>query len=232
MLCRKFVVVMAVAVGTFGSAAPIASADFVAQWDFNNQTLAPSLGAGTLGTVGGATGATFNQAAGSSDPVQPGFGWQTSGYPSQGAASGTAGIEIGVSTVGYENIVLHWDQRNSNTASRWSQLLCSTNGGLTFDALDVFETNVGSTWFNNRTADLSAIAGAADNPLLVLRLVSIFAPGTSAYQATDGASTYGGGTTRFDMITIEGTPSTVPAPAAPALLALAGVAGGRRRRRD
>jgi MYXO-CTERM domain-containing protein len=208
MLCRKFVVVMAVAVGTFGSAAPIASADFVAQWDFNNQTLAPSLGAGTLGTVGGATGATFNQAAGSSDPVQPGFGWQTSGYPSQGAASGTAGIEIGVSTVGYEN------------------------GGLTFDALDVFETNVGSTWFNNRTADLSAIAGAADNPLLVLRLVSIFAPGTSAYQATDGASTYGGGTTRFDMITIEGTPSTVPAPAAPALLALAGVAGGRRRRRD
>lgn len=209
----------------------IASADLIAQWDFNAQSLAPSLGMGVLSTTGGTSGGTFSQAAGSSDPLQPGFGWQTSGYPAQGQASGTAGIEIVVNTLDYEDIVVHWDQRASNTASRWTQLLCSTDGGLTFGGLDLFEATAGSAWFNNQTVDLSAIAGASHNASLVLRIVSVFAPGTSAYAAADASSTYGGGTWRFDMITVEGTSTAVPAPGAMALLAMSGLAGARRRRR-
>lgn len=227
MIRHLLIAAFAASIGT------AASAGLIAQWDFNSQTLAPSFGAATLAPVGGTSGGTFAQAAGSSDPLQPGFGWQTSGYPSQGQASGTAGIEVVVNTLDYEDIVIHWDQRASNTASRWTQLLCSTDGGLTFAGLDTFEFGAGSTWFNNRTVNLSPVTAANHNASLVLRIVSIFAPGTSTYLAADGASTYGGGTWRFDMISIEGTPAVVPAPGAAALLGMSGMSGlvGSRRRR-
>lgn len=205
--------------------------DIIAQWDFNAQSLAPSAGAGTLSTVGGVSGGSFNQAAGSSDPLQPGFGWQTSGYPSQGQASGTAGIEIRLSTIGWDSISVNWDQRHSNASSRWTQFQYSWDGGANFIALDAFEATAGDTWFNDRSVNLAGLPGVGQNSEVVFRIVSIFQPGTLSYQAANSGSNYTGGTWRFDMITVEGVMSPVPAPGALAALGLAGLARGGRRRR-
>jgi len=75
--------------------------------------------------------------------------------------------------------------------------------------------------------DLGGIAGVANNANFGFRIVSIFAPGTSAYAASNSGSTYAGGTLRYDMVTVTGV---IPAPGAVALLGLAGLAGTRRRR--
>jgi hypothetical protein len=221
-----------VALGAALGIAAGASGDIITQWNFNSQTLNPSLGSGTLSTVGGVSGGTFAQAGGSSDPTQPGFGWQTNGYAPQGQGSGSAGIEIRVSTMGWEDITLRWDQRHSNTSSRWAEVQYSWDGGINFFGLELHEATAGETWFNSRSTSLAGLPGAAHNAELVIRIVSVFAPGTLAYQATNAGSNYSGaGSWRFDMISVEGTMAPVPAPGALALLALAGAAGGNRRRR-
>jgi len=219
------------AIGAAIAIATGATGDIITQWNFNNQSLAPSLGNGALSTVGGVSGGTFAQASGSSDPTQPGFGWQTNSYAPQGQNSGSAGIEIRVSTVGWEEITLRWDQRHSNTSSRWAEVQYSWDGGVNFLGVELHEAAAGETWFNGRTTSLAGLPGAAHNAELVIRIVSVFAPGTFAYQAANAGSNYSGaGSWRFDMITVEGTMAPVPAPGALALLAVAGLTTGRRRR--
>lgn len=223
---------LVVVLGAAAAFVSTATGEIITQWNFNNQSLAPSIGSGTLGAVGGVSAGTFSQASGSSDPLQPGFGWQTSAYPAQGQLSGKAGIEIRVSTLGWDDIVVRWDQRNSNTASRWAEVQYSWDGGVNFIPVQVFETTAGETWFNGRSASLAGLPGAAHNPELVVRIVSIFAPGTFAYQATNPGSNYSGaGSWRFDMVTIEGMMAPVPGPGAAGLLGLAAAGAGRRRRR-
>src|SRR5690606_23380617 len=144
----------------------------------------------------------------------------------------TAGVQFNVSTLGYDSVVVRWDHRHSNTSSRWWQFQYSLDGssfsaaGLANDGL--FAGTTGDTWFNNRTVDLSAIAGVANNANVPFRIVAVFAPGTNAYAASQGTSSYAGGTARFDMVTIEG--SEIPSPGALALLSLAGLLGKGRRR--
>ena len=53
--------------------------------------------------------------AGSSDPVVAGDGaWSLSGFPAQGMADRTAGVEFRVSTVGYTNVAVRFDVRLTN----------------------------------------------------------------------------------------------------------------------
>ncbi|MEX1044931.1 MAG: hypothetical protein WEC73_02275, partial [Chthoniobacterales bacterium] len=59
----------------------------ITQWDFQtvsggltNGTSTPNIGSGTVSLIGGTTGGTFNSGSGSSDPVQAGFGYQTTTY--------------------------------------------------------------------------------------------------------------------------------------------------------
>lgn len=220
--------------------------DVVSQWNFNSTVpdannatgvTTPSTGIGTASLLAPVTGAFGNGDAngGSTDPVTgDDSGWQTTGYAAQGVGSGTAGVQFNVSTVGYENIIVSWDQRHSNTSSRYLQLQYSLDGssfsaaGLLNDG--IFEGTAGDTWFNNRTVDLSTIVGASNNANFAVRIVAIFAPTTSAYAASNSTGTYAAsGTWRFDMVTVSGT--AVPAPGAFALLGVAGLTAARRRRR-
>ncbi len=215
----------------------------IAQWNFNSNpadantatgTTLPSVGAGTLGTIGGITTTFASGSAngGSSDPAPTAdnSGFQTTTYPAQGTGSGTAGLEVFVSTVGFANIAVSWDQRHSNTSSRFWQFLYTLDGtnfsaaGLAGDG--IFSGPSGDTWFNNRSVDLSSIAGASNNPSFGFRIVSVFDPALgNAYTASSGTATYAGsGTSRFDMVTV------VPAPGALALLGLGGLTALRRRR--
>ena len=220
-----------------------ASAAVVTQWNFNGPSsgspyLTPSTGAGSVQSVGGVTFADGSGSSngGSSDPLGSNAnnrGLQTTGYAAQGSNSGGSGVQFNVSTFGYDSIVINWDQRHSNTSSRWVQFQYSLDGvnftaaGLAGDGL--FQGTAGDTWFNNRTVDLSSIAGVANNANFAFRIVAVFAPNTNAYAASTSTSTYAGsGTWRFDMVTLSG--NEVPAPGALALLAAGGLVMGRRRR--
>jgi len=190
----------------------LANAATIAQWDFNNTT-DPSFGNGSVGLIGG-TSATF--ATGSTnDPVADNKGWNTASYPAQGTNNKTAGVEFSVSTVGYSNIAVRWDQRVSSTASKYYRLQYAPDG-FTFTDLPSPVTmqviSSSSTYFEGQTNSLAGLQGVDDNPALALRVVSEFeftatGSGTNGYVTTYGTNNYGkSGTVRFDMFTVTGTP--------------------------
>lgn len=240
----------AIALIVAAAATSAVMADFnpgtLAQWDFNGSSTTsipggtgsplPSLGAGTAALVGGSTAsfASGTVDGGSSDPVvtnPPNFAWNISGFAPQGQGDQTRGVQFNVSTEGWDKVVVKWDQRNSNTGSRWVQFLYSIDGtNFTSAGLaggGVFDINAGVTWFNGLTANLATIAGVANNANFAFRLVATFGP-SGAYEASNPGSNYGtSGTWRLDMVTVSG--NIVPAPGALALLGLAGLISRRRR---
>jgi MYXO-CTERM domain-containing protein len=226
-----------------GLTAAAASADIVSQFDFNSVpadasattgSLLPSTGIGTASTQGGIT-FTFgngNANGGSTDPVvDDDTGWQTLTYPTQGNGSGTAGVRFDVSTAGFSDIAIAWDQRFSNTSSRFYQLQYTLDGSVAnpvwLETAALENTGGGDFWANNNSVNLAAAPGVSNNPLFAFRIVSVFGP-AGAYVPSNSGSTYAAsGTWRFDMVTVRGV---VPTPGAVSLLALGGLFAARRRR--
>lgn len=236
-----------------------AAADVVTQWNFNSNpsdantgtgVTTPSTGAGTLVTISGVTSTFASGAAngGSTDTnVGDNSGFQTTAYPATAVGNETAGLEVLASTAGFQDITITWDQRHSNTSSRfwsfyftldgstWNRLFLDvSNASAGLNAAGVFGTNgtlggpLGDTWFNGRSVSLAAIPGASDNANFGFRIVSSFDGGTG-YTASSSTATYAGsGTSRFDMVTISGT--AVPTPGAFALMGIGGLVALRRNR--
>ncbi len=193
----------------------------ITQWNFNGTSTStvpggttaptPATGTGTAALIGGATASYASGVSngGSSDPVTtspPNYGWGTTTYPAVGAANKTAGTQYNVSTAGKQNIIIRYDLRHSNTSSRYEQFQYSTNGSTFVDFGAPFDGNAGDTWFNQRTIDLSSVTAVNNNPNFAFRIVSVFAPSTSAYAPSNSGSSYAGsGTWRFDMVTVSGT---------------------------
>lgn len=218
----------------------------ITQWNFNSVpadtstttgSLIASVGVGSLSTLGSVT-QTFASGAsngGSTDPVTvDDTGLSTLTYAAQGTNNKLNGVQFNVSTLGFENIAVSYDLRHSNTSSRYEQFQYSIDG-TNFVDFALFDGNAGDTWFNNRTVDLSAISGAENNASFAFRIVSAFAPDSSAYAASNAGSSYAtSGTWRFDMVTVSGdTIAAVPEPESYAmLLAGLGVMGFAARRRQ
>ena len=197
----------------------------IARWNFNSPvadttattgTTAPAFGGGAVSLVGGATASYATGSA--SDPASAdNSGWNTANYPAQGTGNKTVGAQFRISTLGQENIVLRWDQRVSNSASKYSRLQYSTNG-ITFTDFPTPIAMTAANVFEAKMSDLSGMAGVRDNPLFAFRLVSEWqstALGSGGAQyVTASASGYGpGGTIRLDMVTVSGTPLPLPDPA-------------------
>ncbi|MDZ4204276.1 MAG: T9SS type A sorting domain-containing protein [Bacteroidales bacterium] len=189
----------------------------ITQWTFEVDVITPATGSGTAALIGG-TSSTFATGNGG------GRGWNTSTYPAQGTNSGTGGVQYTVSTSNYKDIIVSWDQRHSNTGANRVRLKYTLNGSTWVDfvatatnaintkaGVDVgfdngrYIADAGDTWFV-RNANLSAFAGANNNPAFAIRLVSEFVDGTN-YAASTPASAYATlGTWRWDNVTFAGTP--------------------------
>lgn len=228
---RKSSLVVTLAV-TSWLVATTCSADIITQWNFNSTvpdgltttgSTTPNVGAGTASLVGGTT-ATFASGGGSTDPGVDDTGWNTTNYATQSTGNKSRGVQFAVSTRGYKDISISWDQRHSNTSSRFVQFQYSLDGGNTFTDHTLFTHVGGGTWFNNQSIDLTTIAGANFNAQFVFRLVAAFDPAAGMYAASlpeSAATLYSdyaaSGTWRFDMVTVRGI-QTVPEPGTLALL--------------
>jgi endonuclease/exonuclease/phosphatase family metal-dependent hydrolase len=190
----------------------------IALWNFNSVSpdasvgtgvSSPSLGSGTAALIGGTT-ATFATGSGG-DPASAGndnSGWNTTSYPAATANNKTAGVQFNVSTVGKQSIVVTWDERVSNTGSKYARLQYTTNGTTFVDFPTATAINA-ATVFESKTNNLSGLVGVNNNPNFAFRIVAEFessAANTSNSNYVGAAGAYGTtGTVRFDMVTVIGT---------------------------
>ncbi|MBI5385470.1 MAG: hypothetical protein HZA90_12395 [Verrucomicrobia bacterium] len=194
----------------------------LAYWNFND-TNAPSTpdqptiasGTGTATVIGGTGGAMVSGT--STDPgnlVNTNFGWNATNWPAQGTANKTAGVQFNVSTVGYTNLFIAWQERHSGTASKYVRFQYSLDG-TTFTDQNIY---VGpDSVFAQFTNDLSGVPGAGDNPNFAFRIVTEWestatGAGSDVYLPTFAGSSYGTtGTIRFDMVSLFGAAISPPA---------------------
>jgi hypothetical protein len=153
-------------------------------------------------------------------PLDPGtdgrnWGLQTTDYPAQGQDSGLAGIVVSVPTTGYQNIVVKFDVRWSNTASKFLALEYTTDGGANWTRARVLEARRGDRWHGDTEAnggygalvelDLSGDSAVNDNAQFAFRVVTVFDPNTGQYTAAQPGSNYSTrGTLRYDLIEVIG----------------------------
>lgn len=153
-------------------------------------------------------------------PLDPGtdgrnWGLQTTDYPAQGQDSGLAGIVVSVPTTGYQNIVVKFDVRWSNTASKFLAVEYTTDGGVNWTRARVLEARRGDRWHGNTEAnggygalvelDLSGDSAVNNNAQFAFRVVTIFDPNTGQYTAAQSGSNYTTrGTLRYDLIEVQG----------------------------
>jgi hypothetical protein len=148
-------------------------------------------------------------------PNPPNWGLQTTDYPAQGQDSGLAGIVVSVPTTGYQNIVVKFDVRWSNTASKFLAVEYTTDGGVNWTRARVLEARRGDRWHGDTEAnggygalvelDLSADSAVNNNAQFAFRVVTIFDPNTGQYTAAQSGSNYTTrGTLRYDLIEILG----------------------------
>lgn len=240
-----------------------ARGDVVTQWNFNSTnddansgtgTTSPSVGAGVVALLGNTTadfaGGTLNPSQ-SSDPAAGAnnSAWNVRTFSSPNQFSD--GIQANVSTAGFSDIVISWDQRTSNSSSKYVAFFYSTDGSNWVQATgdlftagtisgslnpagdsvlgNLFVNGSGDRFHNQRSVNLSSIAGANDNSNFAFRIVSAFDPNTSAFTGTNAAFATTG-TWRFDMLTVSGI-TAIPEPSSIATLGVLSAIGMMRARR-
>jgi hypothetical protein len=127
------------------------------------------------------------------------------GFPTQGTADKSAGLEIFASTAGLRRIGLMWDQYNSATASRHLAIQYTTNGADFVDHAIVSNASFG-TWIRARKVSFENVPAAENNPNFGVRIVSTFSA-SGSYEAVGSSSSYGStGTLWLDMVALTGEP--------------------------
>jgi hypothetical protein len=179
----------------------------IALWDFNqtNDLLRATSGTATLSILGGLRTSAAS-GTGSSDPAtQSDHALQLTGFPKQGTAARTAGLELTLSTVGFGSVALVFDLRATSTASRRIQVLYSIDGQKHWSGPS-FTLGAGASFTNGLTVDLSALPYTTEQPDLRVRLVSDW-EGDGYVGAGGNYST--AGTWRIDHLRLMGVPSGV-----------------------
>lgn len=178
----------------------------ITQWNFDDASPAtaalPTTGTGTFTLIGGVTDNLTSGLMPAGNP-STGKAYSIKGFPASGTASGTAGYQFTVSTVGFtDQINVTFDPRGSNTSSKWMQYEYSTNGGTTWTVL----SNNGGLLANSFATTPVALtfpASCSNIAGLAFRIVSIFDPAGTDYAAVSSTSTYNGptGAWRIDNVT-------------------------------
>jgi hypothetical protein len=214
-----------------------ASGAVITQWTFNTNpsdstpttgTTIPETGAGTITAIGG-TSSAFAQGSSNDNSATATDGnnnssFDTSGYPGFDSANKTAGIEIAVSTSGFQDVVLTFEHRHAAGASANFRIQYASDGVNYSDGVGY--TAAGANIFSLRTQDFAAIPAIDNNPLARFRVVAEFQGQT--YSGT-GQNYTPGANNRFDIVTVSGTP--IPEPAAATAMAALAVLGLTLRRR-
>jgi hypothetical protein len=185
----------------------------ITRWNFNSLppdsssstgSSDPATGTGTatlLGVNAGFAAGTTN------DPASDNTGWNTSSYAAQGTGNKSRGVQFNVSTRGYSNIVVSWDQRPSNSASRYYRFQYSLNAVDFVDSTVVSLSPANGPFFT-QTVNLSSVPEANDNPNFAVRVVAEFEssaiPGGAEAYVTSGSTYTAGGTVRFDLVQVSG----------------------------
>lgn len=142
---------------------------------------------------------------------------------------------LGFASPAFSSLEVSFDLRTSNTASRWYRLDYTTDGtnwNLGTPSRLGAAANAGDSWHNNNTVQINDLA-ALNNNNFGFRVVSVFSPdafteansstnfaANTAYEvARNTTSNYGGGTWRFDMVTV----TAIPEPGTFALILLGSV---------
>jgi hypothetical protein len=218
----------------------------IAQWNFNSAapdgnsatgSILPSTGAGTASLIGGTTAAF---AAGSPrDLAADNTAWSIASWPAQGTASGTAGVQFLVSTVGLLNsIQVSFDLRQTGTASERFQLQATADGvnfanvsggiasfgavgnnsGTSFSTSGLYLNSVATAnqaFVQNIRYTFAAGSVYENNPNFGFRLVSIF--NGAQYDGAGTGSYATSGTLRLDLVNVAGMApalaTAVPEPA-------------------
>lgn len=152
------------------------------------------------------------------DPGTDGRDWalQTTNYPAQGQNPGQAGIVVSVPTTGYKDIVIKFDVRWSNTASKFLAVEYTTDGGNSWTRVRTLEARRGDRWHGDPVANggygelvqVELPDDAEDKAGFAFRVVTIFAPNTEQYtpaNAPNSPNYTPQGTLRYDLIEVLGT---------------------------
>ncbi len=184
----------------------------------------PNFGSGTSEvfgpgiTVGAATG--MNTASGCGAQSTGTNAWSFNPMV-VGTTNESQGAQFNVSTLGYENIVVRWEQRWSGTSVNTVRFQYTLNG-TTWNNFDMtasnttfclgelnngrFQANTTGDQFRRIQVDLSSISGANNNANFAFRVVGAHFQNTGQFrQITNTALVATGGTWRFDNVRVSGT---------------------------
>lgn len=191
----------------------------------------PNTGSGSANLVGSMVG---NGGTATGMNTVSGCGNQTSGTnawaanpATPGSSNESSGVQFNVNTSGYENIIVSWEQRWSNTSANTCRLQYTTDGGnwvnFTMTSSNTtfcngslnngrFETNTTGDQYRRITVDLSSVTGANDNSNFGVRVVAAHYQNTGQFRQTTNPTTVAtAGTWRFDNIKFEGDALSPPA---------------------
>jgi uncharacterized protein len=122
-----------------------------------------------------------------------------------------------VPTTGYENIVVSFDQRFSNSAANLSAIQYTTDG-VTFTGLpeQLLNAGGGDAWVSFNSGALGSAAN--NNANFGFQVLAAFNPTAYVAANTPGTAYATTGTRRFDLVTVNGdavapipTPALLPA---------------------
>src|SRR5688572_13488603 len=189
----------------------------ITHWNFNSNPPDANLGTGTTvpasgnGTLSRLNGPAPTYASGISGGPASGddTGLNTSSYPAQGTGNKSSGLQLGASTRGYTNIVVTFEQRVSNTGSRYFRFQYSADGNNFVDG-PVIDLAPGNA-FVPQTINLGSIPELGDNANFSCRIVAEFqntatGSGTEGYVTATTSAYSVNGAVRFDSVTISGDP--------------------------
>ena len=199
----------------------------IGAWNFNSVTpdtnnttgeTTPSVGTGTAIHLGTTPTFVAGSVSDSASFEGDNSSWNIRDYAPQGTENKLRGVQVNLSTEGYQNILITWEQLNNSRCSRYSRLQYSTNG-VDYDDANVVDMGGQQNSFTLVTVDLSAIPSVNNNSNFAFRIVTEFestAIGSTNnnYVPTETGQTYGNnaGIIRFDAMNVFGTGTGLTVP--------------------